>query len=103
MTHTHTLTHSLTHTHTHIHTHIATVVADTANQLLPNSLNLLASNLSNLKSAQTLLTALQKNLPSNSNFSANVKSLAARVLASPLRPTQSEHYNWQLKLKSSVR
>lgn len=52
------------------------------NPILPNSINLLASN---LKSAQSLLSALQKNLPANANLPANVKSLAARVLASPLR------------------
>ena len=50
---------------------------------LPNSINLLASN---LKTAQTLLTALSKNLPPGSTFPANVKSLAAKVLASPIRP-----------------
>eukprot|EP00731_Ephydatia_muelleri_P022000 Em0014g591a len=53
---------------------------------LPNSINLLANN---LKTAQTLLTALSKNLPPGSTLPANVKSLAAKVLASPIRPQGS--------------
>lgn len=47
---------------------------------LSNHINMLAKN-------QSLLSALQKNL-SSPNLPASIKSLAARVLASPLGRTQ---------------
>ena len=47
-----------------------------------SSFNVLANN---IRTTQNLLTALAKNLPTNSN-NPQVRSLAARVLASPLRP-----------------
>lgn len=47
----------------------------------PPNMNMLASN---LKNTQSLLSVLQKNLSPNSNLPPNIKSLAARVLASPL-------------------
>ena len=56
----------------------ATPTSGSSQVTLP--MNLLASN---LKSTQSLLSALQKNLSPNSNLSPSIKSLA-RVLASPL-------------------
>lgn len=48
---------------------------------LPLSLLGMASN---LKNTQSLLSVLQRNLSPNSSLPSNIKSLAARVLASPL-------------------
>ena len=49
--------------------------------------NPLANHMSILAKNQSLLSALQKNL-SSPNLPASIKSLAARVLASPLGRTQ---------------
>lgn len=53
---------------------------ETSNSLTTNHMSILAKN-------QSLLSALQKNL-SSPNLPASIKSLAARVLASPLGRTQ---------------
>ena len=47
----------------------------------PSSINVLANN---IRTTQNLLNALAKNLPTNTT-NPQVRSLAARVLASPLR------------------
>ena len=46
-----------------------------------NSFNILANN---IRTTQNLLSALAKNLPSNTN--SQMRAIAARVLASPVRP-----------------
>ena len=73
----------------HIHIFSRPAVTSDPTNSVPQSSPAISLLASNLKNTQTLLTALQKSLPPNSNLPANIKSLAQRVLqASPIARSQ---------------